>query len=96
MGNASIITYFDKHSTYSNSGDILTMGAAKIIGIILISYLLAGFVIFYLLSTGMVIPMWDVIGEIMELVFLPVGWIFNLLAPLLGLNPVAVAIPLPF
>ena len=71
------------------------MGAAKTIGIILIMYFLAGFVIFYLISTGTDIPMWDTIGDIMNLVFLPVGWVFNLLAPTLGLELVPVAMELP-
>lgn len=95
MSSKSIITYFDKHSTYPNSGEIPKMGAAKTLGIILIIYFLAGFAIFYMLSTGMAIPMWDTIGEIMELVFLPVGWVFNLLAPMLSLDPVPVAMELP-
>ena len=72
------------------------MGAVKKLLIILVIYFLAGFAIFYMLSAGMVIPMWDTIGEIMNLVFLPVGWVFNILAPVLGLNPVPVAYPFPF
>ena len=67
------------------------MGIAKKIGILLVIYFLAGFVIFYLISTGTVIPMWDSIGEIMELIFIPVGWTFNVVAPLIGLDPAPVA-----
>jgi len=83
------------HTGYTNNGDTLKMGAAKKLIILLLIYFIAGFVIFYLISTGTVIPMWDTIGEIMNIVFLPVAWVFNILAPILGLNPVPVAYALP-
>ena len=95
MSLAGTITYLDKHSMYANGGDTQKMGAAKKLIILLLIYFIAGFAIFYLISTGTAIPMWDTIGEIMNLVFLPVGWIFNILAPIIGLNPVPVAYALP-
>ena len=95
MSLAGTITYLDKHSMYANGGDTQKMGIAKTLIIILLVYFLAGFGIFYMISTGMEIPMWDTIGEIMNLVFLPVGWVFNIIAPILGLSPVDVAYALP-
>ena len=65
------------------------MGIVKKLVILLLIYFIAGFVIFYLISTGTQIP---VVGEIVELVFMPVGWTFNIVAPTLGLNPVDVPV----
>ncbi|MHA1928158.1 MAG: hypothetical protein ACTSV2_06230 [Candidatus Thorarchaeota archaeon] len=95
MSLADTITYLDKHSIYQEGGEVPKMGAAKKLILLLLIYFIAGFVIFYLISTGTAIPMWDTIGEIMNIVFLPVGWVFNLLAPTLGLSPVPVAYALP-
>ena len=73
------------------------MGVAKKLGIVLVIYFLIGFVLFYMISTGMMpTEIWSTISVVMNYLFLPVAWVFNILAPFLGLTEVAVAIAFPF
>ena len=63
------------------------MGIAKIVGIVLVIYLLAGFVVAYMLATGMIAIYWNVIVEYIAVVFTPVIYVLDITAPIIGLPP---------
>ena len=63
------------------------MGIAKIVGIVLVIYLLAGFVVAYMLATGMIVMSGNVIVEYIAVVFTPVIYVFDITAPIIGLPP---------
>lgn len=61
------------------------MGKLKKLVIILLIYLIAGFVVAYLLSNGTLVMYNNVAVEYTAVVFLPVIYLFDLIAPFLGL-----------
>ena len=60
------------------------MGKLKILGIILMLYVIAGFVVAYLLSAGTIVMYNNVMVEYTAVVFLPIIYLFDLIAPFLG------------
>ncbi|MHA2423356.1 MAG: hypothetical protein ACXAEF_01100 [Candidatus Thorarchaeota archaeon] len=64
------------------------MGIAKKLAIVLLIYLIAGFVVGYMLSTGMITTYWNPTVEYIALIFLPAIYLFNIFAPFIGLAPV--------
>ena len=63
------------------------MSIAKKLGIVLLIYLIAGFIVAYMLSTGMLIMYGNVWVEYLAVVFLPAIYLFNIIAPFIGLAP---------
>ncbi|MFX1482164.1 MAG: hypothetical protein ACFFCP_03140 [Promethearchaeota archaeon] len=61
------------------------MGIAKKIGIIVLIYLISGFIFAYLLSAGTLVMYGNVTVEYIAVFFLPVIYLFDLIAPFLGL-----------
>ena len=61
------------------------MGKLKILGIILMLYVIAGFIVAYLLSAGTIVMYNNVMVEYTAVVFLPIIYLFDLIAPFLGL-----------
>ena len=61
------------------------MGIAKKLGIILLIYLICGFVVAYLLSAGTIVIYGNVMVEYTAVAFLPVIYLFDLIAPFIGL-----------
>ena len=71
----------------SKSGD-LEMGAAKKLGIILLIYLISGMIFCYMLSTGQISWYTDGWLQWVGVFFLPILYLWNILAPILGLNSI--------
>ena len=65
------------------------MGAAKKIGIIIIIYLIAGFVVSYMLAMGMLST--EGMFEYVALIFYPVIFLWNILAPYIGMDLISYA-----
>jgi len=61
------------------------MGKLKILGIILLLYVIAGFIVAYLLSAGTIVMYGNVMVEYTAVAFLPIIYLFDLIAPFLGL-----------
>ncbi|MFW9964032.1 MAG: hypothetical protein ACFFCX_10735 [Candidatus Sifarchaeia archaeon] len=61
------------------------MGIVKKLGIIVLIYLISGFIFAYLLSIGTIVMYGNVMVEYIAVFFLPVIYIFDLIAPFLGL-----------
>ena len=61
------------------------MGKLKILGIILLLYLIGGFIVAYLLSAGTIVMYNNVMVEYTAVAFLPVIYLFDMIAPFLGL-----------
>jgi hypothetical protein len=61
------------------------MGIAKKIGIIVLIYLISGFIFAYLLSAGILVMYGNVTVEYIAVFFLPEIYLFDLIAPFLGL-----------
>jgi hypothetical protein len=61
------------------------LGIAKKIGIVILIYLISGFIFAYLLSVGTIAMYGNVMVEYIAVVFLPVIYLFDLIAPFIGL-----------
>ena len=61
------------------------MGIAKKLGILLLIYLISGFIFAYLLAMGTIAMYNNVTVEYIAVVFLPVIYIFDMVAPFIGL-----------
>jgi hypothetical protein len=64
---------------------VFKMGIAKKIGIIVLIYLISGFVFAYLLGIGTIAFYGNVTAEYVGLVFLPIIYAYDLIAPFIGL-----------